>query len=1036
MFEPGTSVRVKSDPGRVGVLTNNSRQRGPIILHQVIFPDGPQYIPEDQLESADQIPDPLVLLEQGKLGRSADLRRNLTHVRLSGRLANLIYSMDTTNTDFYAYQFKPVIRFLDSPGNGILIADEVGLGKTIEAGLIWTELRSRVDARRLMVLCPAMLRDKWRTELRKRFGIDAQILDATGVLSQLQTSLSEGDYASFSFIASLQGLRPFRGWRRAEQEGDQRLPPSSKLARFLDDHADEEPLIDLLIVDEAHYMRNRETMSADLGRLLRHVSAHVVLLSATPIHLRNQDLYQLLNLVDEDTFNQPLVFDSILEANTPLVRTREEIISQNPGAEKIVRLLNDALAHPYLSNSRQLRAILASPPTQDLLEELEYRSRLSFQLESMNLLGNVVNRTRKREVNEWRVLREAVPEQVALTPAERAFYDSVTNLVREFCTQYGQAEGFLLVMPQRQVASSMPAALRDWQRRGEDYASQIYEDLGGDETPATMGPIVREIISRAHELGDLEELWNNDSKFERLAKVVLSHLKKYPKEKIVLFSYFRPTLTYLYERLSRRGVKCAVLMGGGGWDRDDILSNFEKPDGPNLLLSSEVASEGIDLQFCRVVINYDLPWNPMRVEQRIGRIDRLGQESPRILIWNLFAEDTIDARIYTKLYERLGIFERALGGLEAVLGEEIRKLTLDLMSSSGLTPEQEEERIEQTAQALVNIRMEEARLEEESAKLIAHGDYILNQVKAARELNRLISGHDLWVYVRDFLQKNYPGCTLQQILEDNLIFDVALSTEAKYALRDFLEKKRISQLTRLARASSSPVRCIFENRVSAPERKREEIISQFHPLVRFVSSQIIDSKESYYPAVSISLSKLQCPQIPEGIYVFSVQRWSIQGIQDRERLCFAAKKLENDGVLLSEDDSERLVTSAALNGQDWLSAPNLVNMETARRQAQECLEVSYASYDEHVTQVENENNDRADIQEKALERHLNNQLQRLEEVKRGHIVQGRDALAKAIQGKIDALKSRVQMRIMEIKERRVLKHRCDELCVGLIRLSP
>src|SRR5690606_10948814 len=108
---------------------------------------------------------PLDMLESRRLGRPIDLRRTLTHVKLSGRLANVIYSMEATNTDFYAYQFKPVLKILESPSNGILIADEVGLGKTIEAGLIWTELRSRFDMRRLLVLCPAALREKWRREL-------------------------------------------------------------------------------------------------------------------------------------------------------------------------------------------------------------------------------------------------------------------------------------------------------------------------------------------------------------------------------------------------------------------------------------------------------------------------------------------------------------------------------------------------------------------------------------------------------------------------------------------------------------------------------------------------------------------------------------------------------------------------------------------------------------------------------------------------------------------------------------------------------
>ena len=135
---------------------------------QVQFPDGVRWIPEEQLEGNPARLSPLDMLETGKLGRPIDLRRTLTHVKLSGRLADVIYSMEATNTDFYAYQFKPVIKLLESPSNGILIADEVGLGKTIEAGLIWTELRSRFDMHRLLVLCPATLREKWHASFPRR----------------------------------------------------------------------------------------------------------------------------------------------------------------------------------------------------------------------------------------------------------------------------------------------------------------------------------------------------------------------------------------------------------------------------------------------------------------------------------------------------------------------------------------------------------------------------------------------------------------------------------------------------------------------------------------------------------------------------------------------------------------------------------------------------------------------------------------------------------------------------------------------------
>src|SRR3990167_9446318 len=185
-MSPGERVRLKLDPTRSGVLVK-AKPRGALTLWLVRFPDQPSWIPEDQLEpEAEALSDPIELLSRGQLAGVSALRRLLTHVRLSGRLANVVYSMETTNTEFYAYQFKPVLKFLNSPANGLLIADEVGLGKTIEAGLVWTEIRSRYDAQRLLVLCPAMLQSKWKMELYERFGVEAEIVDARRTLEVLQ----------------------------------------------------------------------------------------------------------------------------------------------------------------------------------------------------------------------------------------------------------------------------------------------------------------------------------------------------------------------------------------------------------------------------------------------------------------------------------------------------------------------------------------------------------------------------------------------------------------------------------------------------------------------------------------------------------------------------------------------------------------------------------------------------------------------------------------------------------------------------------
>jgi hypothetical protein len=146
----GTRVRLLGAPSRIGFLSGEQRHRRGRLLVQVQFPDMNSWVPADQLETVPlHRESPLDLLSAGKIGQATDLRRALAHVRLTGRLADVIYSMETTNTDFYSYQFKPVLRFLNSPSNALLIADEVGLGKTIEAGLIWMELRSRFELRRL-----------------------------------------------------------------------------------------------------------------------------------------------------------------------------------------------------------------------------------------------------------------------------------------------------------------------------------------------------------------------------------------------------------------------------------------------------------------------------------------------------------------------------------------------------------------------------------------------------------------------------------------------------------------------------------------------------------------------------------------------------------------------------------------------------------------------------------------------------------------------------------------------------------------------
>ncbi len=1006
-------------------------------LVQIRFPDSTQYFPENEIEPSSLNKEhPLDLLELGRLGRASDLRRLLTHVKLSGKLANLLYSMEVTNSDFYAYQFKPVLKMLSSVSNGIIIADEVGLGKTIEAGLIWTELRSRFDFGRLMVLCPAPLREKWRRELSNRFGIEAEVQDAQMVHSTLKEAARIGGSAKFSIIGSLQGLRPQRGWDD-ELEADKR--PSSLLAQLLQKHQHDSPLIDLLIVDEAHYLRISDLKNPDkkttvLGRLLRGVAEHVVLLSATPIHLRNLDLYQLLNIVDDATFNQPLVFDEILNANAPLLKAREEVIRRCVTVEEFKSLITQALDNPLLQGNRQLSALIETPPSESELKDPKIRSEIAYRLETINLLGHVVTRTRKRDVIEWRVIRQAIPEPVPMTPVEEQFYNDVTEAVREFCQDFSKSEGFILTTPQRQMSSSMPAALREWERKYEAFDEELYEDLGREIDPEIPRvPVVAQLISKVKSFGNLDDLWRSDSKYKRLRSILTELVRQNNREKIVLFSFFRATLDYLSERLAQDGVSNIVLKGNSIQPKDDIIDDFTRLEGPNVLLSSEVGSEGIDLQFSHVLINYDLPWNPMRVEQRIGRIDRLGQTSPKVLIWNLYYADTIDAKIYERLHNRLRIFEHALGGLEPILGEQVQQLTLDLLIGK-LTPSQETDRIEQTAQALVNIRQQEESLEKDAAHLVAHGDYILNQVKAAKELHRWVTGLDIQIYVSDFFHLYYPGCRFLSVDRTKNEFEVSLTNQAKLDLETFIRQRKVGGITQFTRNDPQPVRCRFENKITAEKGRQIEIVNQVHSLVRFVGDKIDSQTEHNHPAVSIRLSKeSSLSSLKEGVYVFTIQHWTIEGLQQVERLYYAAIRLDDPNSPIPEAEAEKLITGAASNGSDWIEAINVLDLNEVKTLANEkCLLLSDGQFDAFVLDIQNQNEDRADLQEKTLDLHLQNQLMQLDSIKGKHASMSRASLVKATEGRISALQSRFEIMKIKVKQRRRIVSEKREICVGVI----
>lgn len=543
----------------------------------------------------------------------------------------MLYSMGTTNTDFYAHQFKPVMKIINSASNSVLIADEVGLGKTIEAGLIWTELKQRFNFKKLLIICPGVLRQKWKDELKKKMGVTAKIVDAKELLAISQ----DNDEDEFALICSRQGLVTRSKSERKNKEDTER-DKGNIVRQTFEDLADKgEKIFDLLIIDEAHYLRNPETQIYKIARSLREISEYAVFLSATPIQNKSDDLLSLVSLLDPTNFSREYVntnaFDEILEINKPLIKLRDGLLAEKLNRDNVLELIKEVHEKDILglfNNSKQLCVI------QEEIEEnpnisQERLHHFAYEIDSINSLGYIINRTRKRDIQEYRVTREAIPEEIKMTLEENKIYDAISDTVRRYAEQMGNEHlaKFLLCMPQRMMSSCIYASLMLWKKRID---SLYYDDGDVEFEKIEISDFMNKIYNTVEQIKDFQTLYDNDTKYQRLLKVLREISKEYPNDKIVLFSSFVSTLEYLQTRLETDGIK-GLVISGKVKDKDTILEKFEKDDTQRILLASEVGSEGVDLQFCRLLINYDLPWNPMRIEQRIGRLDRIGQKMVKYL---------------------------------------------------------------------------------------------------------------------------------------------------------------------------------------------------------------------------------------------------------------------------------------------------------------------------------------------------------------------------------------------------------------------
>lgn len=557
--------------------------------------------------------------EQLKMGGSeAQLDENyLRYVTLLSKIKNEtsagVLSTLSSGVIPLPHQLHVLERALETRNVRYILADEVGLGKTIEAGMIIKELKARGLITRILVVCPTGLVSQWSVEMQEKFHEKFQVILPSDFDTIRRLTDNDDVYGQFDrVISSMDSIKPIEkhaGWsdERVEKYNQERV----------------EAIInsgwDLIIIDEAHRVAGSSSDVAryKLGYLLSQASPYLLLLTATPHNGKTEPFLRLIRLLDEQAF---------------------------PNYKSIVK---EQVA-PYLIRSEKREAIdnngnLLFKKRYTHLVELTWDERHSLQRQLYEMVSSYVSKT----------------------------YDKARrNRKKNMCLI------FLMIIMQRMVTSSTAAVRQSLERRlhvllEEETRANTMSEADLDERDIENGDTdAMEAISldRTAEIEELKmiistakqaEFQHHDVKVDALFDTIDALQSEDPAQKIILFTEFVGTQVYLKELLESRGCSVSVLNGSMDIEeRNDALKEFKTTT--SIFISTDAGGEGLNLQFANIIINYDLPWNPMKIEQRCGRADRIGQQRD-VHIYNMIIGDTVESRVREVLEEKLSVIMKELG---------------------------------------------------------------------------------------------------------------------------------------------------------------------------------------------------------------------------------------------------------------------------------------------------------------------------------------------------------------------------------------
>lgn len=623
----------------------------------------------------------------------------------------------------WPHQIKILRRVAQNFPQSFLIADEVGLGKTIETGLILRYLLLSKKVKRVLILAPASVQPQWQEELREKF------------------NLHFWSYTSTEFKDPYKRTIPAAAnpWNTQDL-----ILASSHLVRRTDrmqQLLSAEPW-DLVILDEAHHARRKSPQDRketpnrllQLMTQLKEKTKSLILLSATPMQIDAIEVFDLLNLLGlqghwsyGDNFCD--YFASLQGAVKPEIINFWQVMSSDyfgRGGQPCSRLeqfltKSDRILAYKMQDTWQ-RGKKISNHKQILADEDFIDTSRQYLTVNTPLKDLMFRHTRDtlRQYYKRGLLERDIPTRVVQDNAitlepqrEVPLYVAVSNYVRHFyrLAQIDQRSclGFLMTLYRKRLTSSFYAIKSSLQRRldylltqrGSVLSDDDLVDVDNEDDAVIAGlesffePVDPQEIQYLEELLRQFENTGEDSKLSRFIQILRQELTD--RESAIVFTQYTDTMDYLRDTLKELyGSQVACYSGRGGelyqngeWclvPKEEIKRRFRQ-DEIKILLCTESASEGLNLQNCGVLINYDMPWNPMRVEQRIGRIDRIGQRYPTVRIHNFYYDGTVEAKVYRKLRDRINAFATVVGNLQPILAQVPTFIERAVMSAD---PEEED----------------------------------------------------------------------------------------------------------------------------------------------------------------------------------------------------------------------------------------------------------------------------------------------------------------------------------------------------------